>query len=231
MKALNLKFEKVHQTKDTLLIGTFKLMYCNDHLFTEYDSIMFNFEEQPIEVDEIKLDFLNVEEFKNKFYKLYVEFEDMVRESNVFKAEVKYSNYKLFIRENDLFVENATPFFRIYKYEIIDSFASLIIFIIKMISALILVLIMKYPFKLFNYLLLCNLFLIPMLYLVFPAILPEHLKYYLFPEFSILIIESIAAFYLIKKAVKFRKVFFLNTFTNVIGYIVYNILIITPFVM
>lgn len=231
LHALSLKFEKIYQTEDTLMMGSLKLLYAKDTSFSSYDSLLVEYDPSNTLINNIKLEFLNIDEFSKLFFQVIIEFEDKVRKSNTFQVKSKKSTYKLFVREQDIFVEDTTPLIDIYKFEIIDSFASLIIFIIKMLFAFILVVIFGYPFKVFNYILLCNLFLVPLLYLAFPIWLPENLKYYLIPEVLILILETIFVYFITKKALKLRQLLFLNTFTNAVCYLSYNVLVATPYIL
>lgn len=229
--ALNLRFKKVFQTEDSLLIGEIKVLYSKKVNFAEYDSLIYDFTSNSQVSDELKFDFLNVKRFEKYFFRLKIQFEDTIRESNNFKANTKFSNYTIYIRNKDLYIENTTPFFKTYHFEIIESFASVIIFVLKLLSAFLLMKILKYPIKLFRYLLLTNLLLIPLLYYAFPLFLPETLKYYLIPETIILLLETTAVYFLIRKELGFRKILFLNTYTNLIGYIIYNLIVAVPFVL
>jgi len=231
LNALNLKFKKVYQTEDTMQIGEVKILYAKDTAFLTYDSLVFDLTNTQQDSNEIKFDFLHIHRFERYNYRLVIEFEDGIRRSNLFKADTRFSSYTLFIKERELHVENNTSFVKVYRFEIIESFALVIIFILKLLSAFLLIKIMKYPVRLFRYLLICNVFLFPILYFAFPLILPENLQFYLIPETIMLLLETFSVFFLMKKQLKFRKILFLNTYTNLIGYIIYNLIVTTPFVL
>lgn len=224
----NFKFK--YLTQDSARMGEIILLYATDTSFTQADSLVFN-SQDIIDSNVISLKHLEINDHKGKFFKLIIQFEDTIKTSNFFVAKATHSQYKLFIGSKKLSIIYNTSFYNTYKDIILKISGITFNYILKILISIILLVILRLPLKLFNYILIINLGLIPALFYGLPSILPPFMQYYLLPEILVFIAESLLLYFLFQKKVKLRQVFFITALSSLIIYIFNNIFILLPYVI
>ena len=224
----NFKFQ--YLTQDSARMGEITLIYGNDTNLTTTDSLVFN-SQNVIDSNFISLKHLEINDYHNKFFKLVIQFEDTTKSSNLFISKASHSQYKLLIGAKKLHIIYNTSFYRTYKDRILKVAGITFNYILKILISIILLIILRLPLRLFNYILIINLLLIPALFYGLPAILPPYMQYYLLPEFLVFLVESLLLYFLIQRKVKLRQVLFFTALSSLIIYIFNNIFILLPYVI
>lgn len=224
----NFRFQ--YLTEDSARMGEITLLYSTDTSFANKDSLVFN-SQDVIDSNVISLKHLEINDYSSKFFKLKIQFEDTTKTSNFFISKAANSNYNLLIRPNIIRIIYTTSFYKTYKNLILKIAGVTFNYILKILISIILLVILRLPLKLFNYILIINLVLIPALFYSLPSILPAYMQYYLIPEFLVFIVESLLLYFLFQRKVKLRQVLFFTALSSLIIYIFNNIFILLPYVI
>lgn len=151
------------------------------------------------------------------YHKLVITFEDKTRESNVFKTSKFSSEYKVHIRENDLFIEGSsvsTPTKNLGGF----TTALIVSIIVELLGMIVIVFAFKMPKRLLLEVVLANLISIALFWFVITSFVITFLVWVGVFELMIVLFEALFYFFITKKQISFKKALLISLVLNIFSF-------------
>ncbi|VVB54788.1 Uncharacterised protein [uncultured archaeon] len=159
----------------------------------------------------------------SRYQKLVLNFSDRTRESNVFKSGAFSSNYVVRVRDDGLFVEDMTPP-SVGRF-LLFCVSLLVTLVLESVAALVFVVFLKLPRgRIVAFVAVANIISLPIVWLVFPLLGNAILVILLSEAFAVLF-EAAFIHLLNKKILSLRLALALSIVTNLMSFVVGNILL------